>query len=134
MTPASALKVLILHTKITCYLSSKAAALARLTAHLEAETIDKRLNIPGRGRVLFHIMEHDRQHEGTDLLLERHPLIGEHYPGPPVHADYMMIVANKLLSLFAGANGYSLVRVDLVEGPGHGKILPRGRANHLNAG
>ena len=61
------------------------------------------------------IMEYDRQHEGTCMLLQPQPFIGEHNARPTVDTDRVVIAINKLYSLFAPADRHSLVSINLVK-------------------
>ena len=81
--------------------------------------IYNRLDLFWRGWVLFGMMEHNRQHEGPGMFLERHPLVGEHHPRSSGHPDHMMIVIDKLLCLCARAHGDGLVGVNLIKATGH---------------
>ena len=63
------------------------------------------------------------------MLLNWHPLIGEHDPGPAVHLDDVVVVIHQPLRLLASTDRNSLVRMDLIERPAHMGMLPYGRVH-----
>ena len=67
-------------------------------------------------------MEHNRQQEWPRMFLHRHPFGGKHHAFATVDIHHMMVKADKLLSLFAGTDGYRLIWVDSIEvgWSGHG--------------
>lgn len=75
--------------------------------------------------MFFCVVEHNRQHKRTCVLLEGHPLIGEQNSRALFDPYAMMIVLHKFPRLFARANRYGLIRVDLIEvrWAGHQSIL-----------
>lgn len=89
--------------------------LARLAADLEAQPVHNGLDRGGRGWMSVHMAEHHRQKEGTAVLLDRHPFVGEHHPVPAIDLHHVVVIVGKLLCLFTAADGDRLVRVDAVE-------------------
>ncbi|HEX2990933.1 MAG TPA: hypothetical protein VHO49_09660 [Anaerolineales bacterium] len=89
--------------------------LARLAADLEAQPVYDGLDRGGRGRVSVHVAEHHCQNEGTAVLLDRHPRVGEYHPVPAIDLHHVVIIVGKLLRLFAGADGDRLIGLDAVE-------------------
>lgn len=64
--------------------------------------------------MFFCILEDNRQHKGTGVLLHGHPGVGQDHARATIHADNMMIIPDELLRLLAGANGRRLVWVNLI--------------------
>ena len=91
----------------------------RLPANLEVKSVHNGLDRLGCARMLFGMVEHDCQHKGTCMLLDRHPSICEQYPGTSVDLDHVMVIAHQLRSLCRRANGNCLVGMDLIERFGH---------------
>ena len=89
--------------------------LARLAADLEAQPVDDGLDRGRRGRVPLHVAEHHRQDEGAAVLVNRHPLVGKQYPVAAVDPHHVVVIVDKLLRLFAGADGDRLVGLYAVE-------------------
>jgi len=61
------------------------------------------------------VTEHNRQHKGTCMLLQRQPFISKHDPSLPINIDHVVIIIRQLLRLFACANGDGLIRINLVK-------------------
>ena len=91
----------------------------RLAAYLEVKSVHNGLDYLGRARMLFGMVEHDCQHKGTCMLLDRHPSICEQYPGTSFDLDHVMVIAHQLRSLFRRANSNCLVGMNLIERFGH---------------
>jgi hypothetical protein len=98
--------------------------LARLAADLEAQPVHDGLDRGGRGWMSVHMAEHHRQKEGTAVLLDRQPLVGEHHPVPAIDPHHMVVIIGKQLCLFTGAEGDCLVGLDVVERLRHITWMP----------
>ena len=88
---------------------------ARLPADLEIKPVHKGLDRLRGARMFFGVAEYHRQHKGPRMLLDRHPLVGEHHTGAAADMHYVMIVIHQLLCLLTSANRDCLVRMDLIE-------------------
>ena len=95
----------------------------RLPANLKFKLIHHSLNRLWRTWMFLGMVEDDRQHEGTGMLFDRHPFMGEHHARAASDKDHMMIVIDELLCLLASADRNSLVWIDPVE-RGHAVMLP----------
>src|SRR5512145_2485053 len=105
--------------------------LARLSPDLEFEPVYNRLNFLRCRRMLFSMMEYNRQYKRTCVLLDRHPFIHEHHARATVHIDHMMVEIYQLFSLFARAKGNRLIRINPIERFGHNGMLPSGGGHPL---
>ena len=88
---------------------------ARLPAHLKCKLVYNGLDRLGRTRMFFDMVEHDRKHKGTGMLLQWHPFIGEHYAWAVVYTDNVMVVSDQLLRLLARTDCHCLVGRNLIE-------------------
>ena len=87
----------------------------RLAADLKVQLGHDGLDRLRGARMLLRLVEYHGQDQGTGVLLERHPLIGEHHARAAVHLHDMMIILHQLLRLLARADRNRLIGVDLIE-------------------
>ena len=67
---------------MSCAVCHESRVSARLAADLEPEPVHEGLDLRRGLWVFVYMVEDDGQQEGTGMLLDRHPFVGKHHPGP----------------------------------------------------